>query len=202
MSYAIWSFAFAFSNTLNDAAIVLIWRRVAALGWGSAFSLMVHFILILTERQEQLRFLRVYVAIYLPAAITIFVFALIPDLANAQYHLIQTPAGWGNIPINNGWDLFYNLYYLIFSPITLVCLIKWYRSSADRQKRQQALWLLLAFSIAVAMGTASEMVANNALAYKIPSVAPIIILIPILAFGYDIWRFKLMAPKITAKKRN
>lgn len=200
LSYAIWSFAFAISNALNTVESVLIWRRIAALGWGSAFSFMVHFTLILTERQDLLRSLRVRVAIYLPAVITIFVFALIPDLANAQYDLIQTPAGWGNIPINNGWDLFYNLYYLIFSLITLVCLIKWYRTSSDRQKRQQAFWLLLAFSLAVALGTGSEMIANNALTYKIPSLAPIIILIPVLAFGYDIWRFKLMAPETTANK--
>lgn len=200
LSYAIWSFAFAISNALNTVESVLIWRRIAALGWGSAFSFMVHFTLILTEQQDLLRSLRVRVAIYLPAVITIFVFALIPDLANAQYDLIQTPAGWGNIPINNGWDLFYNLYYLIFSLITLVCLIKWYRTSSDRQKRQQAFWLLLAFSIAVALGTGSEMIANNALTYKIPSLAPIIILIPVLAFGYDIWRFKLMAPETTANK--
>jgi len=200
MSYAIWSVAFAISNSLNDLQAVLIWRRIAALGWGIAFSLMLHFILILTEKQALLRLAKIKVAIYLPAAITIAVFALIPDLAKAQYNLVQTPAGWGNIPINNGWDIFYNLYYLSFSLITLSLLFKWYRRSADRQKKQQAFWLMLAFSVAISLGTASEMLANNMLAYKIPSIAPILILIPVLAFAYDIRKYKLMVPESPAKK--
>jgi diguanylate cyclase (GGDEF)-like protein len=200
MSYAIWTFAFAISNSLSDLQNVLIWRRIAALGWGSAFSLMLHFILILTENHKVLRSAKIRVAIYLPAAITISVFALVPDLANAQYNLIQTPAGWGNIPINNGWDIFYNVYFLSFSLITLGILFKWYRTSPDRQKQQQAFWLMLAFSVAIALGTASEMLVNNMLAVKIPSVAPILILIPVLAFAYDIRKYKLMVPVMAAKK--
>ena len=200
LSYAIWTFAFAISNTLNDVHDVLIWRRIAALGWGSAFSLMLHFILVLTEKQELLHSLKIRVAIYLPAAITIAVFSLFSDLANAQYNLVQTPAGWGNIPVNNGWDLFYNLYYLSFSLITLGVLFKWHRSSADRKKQRQAFWLLLAFSVAIALGTVSEMLANNMLAYKIPSIAPIILLIPVLAFAYDIRKYKLMLPETATKK--
>lgn len=198
MSYAIWSLAFAFSNSLSDLSSVLIWRRIAALGWGIAFSLMLHFMLILTEKQQLLSpYIRV--AIYLPALITIAVFSLFPDLANAQYNLIQTPAGWGNIPANNFWDIFYNLYYLSFSLMTLGILFKWYRTTPDRQKQQQAFWLLLAFSVSIALGTGTEMLANNMLAYKIPSIAPIIILIPVLAFAYAIRKYKLMVPETATK---
>lgn len=199
MSYAIWSLAFAFSNSLNDVDSVLIWRRIAALGWGIAFSFMLHFMLILTEKQELLLSPYIRVAIYLPAAITIAVFSLVPDLADAQYNLVQTPAGWGNIPVNNFWDIFYNLYYLSFSLITLGVLLKWYRTSPDRQKRQQAFSLLLAFSISIALGTGSEMLANNMLTYKIPSIAPIIILIPVLAFAYAIRKYKLMVSDTETK---
>lgn len=194
MSYGIWTFAFAISNTFSDLQAVLIWRRIAALGWGSAFSLMLHFMLILTEKQKWLAAPKTYVALYLPAVMTISVFALVPDLAMAQYNLVQTPAGWGNIPINNGWDIFYNLYYLGFSLMTLGLLLQWYWTSPDRQKQQQAFWLMLAFSVALVLGTLSEMLANNILTYKIPSIAPIIILIPVLAFAYVIRKYQLMVP--------
>lgn len=200
MSYAVWSFAFAISNSLNEVQNVLIWRRIAALGWGIAFSLMLHFMLILTENKARLHSLKVRMAIYLPAVITISVFALFPELTNAQYNLVLTEAGWGNIPSNNFWDMFYNLYYLSFSLITLVVLFKWHRTSQDQQKQQQAFWLLLAFSVAIALGTVSEMMANNILSYKIPSIAPILILIPVMAFAYDIWKYKLMLPPESTKK--
>lgn len=200
MSYAIWSFAFAFSNSLSDIQDVLIWRRMAALGWGMAFSLMLHFVLVLTEKQQLLNSLKIRVAIYLPAAITVVVFSLIPNLVNAQYNLVQTPAGWGNIPANNLWDIFYNLYYLSFAVITLVVLYKWYHTTPDRQKQQQGFWLMLAFSVSIALGTVTEMLANNLLAYKIPSIAPIIILIPVSVFAYDIKKYQLMVPVTVTKK--
>lgn len=200
MSYAVWAFGFAISNTLSDVQSVLIWRRIAALGWGVAFSVMLHFMLILTEHQQWLGNLKIRIAIYLPAVITIAVFALFPQLADAQYNLVQTPMGWGNIPVNNFWDIFYNLYYLSFSLLTLGLLFQWYRSTPDRRKQQQAFWLLLAFAIAIALGTLTEMMANNLLAYPIPSVAPIIILIPVTAFTFDIKKYKLMVPENSDKK--
>lgn len=200
MSYAVWAFGFAISNTLSDVQSVLIWRRIAALGWGVAFSVMLHFMLILTEHQQWLGNLKIRIAIYLPAVITIAVFALFPQLADAQYNLVQTPMGWGNIPVNNFWDIFYNLYYLNFSLLTLGLLFQWYRSTPDRRKQQQAFWLLLAFAIAIAMGTLTEMMANNLLAYPIPSVAPIIILIPVTAFAFDVKKYKLMVPEKSDKK--
>jgi len=200
MSCVVWSFTFAISNTLTDLQSVLIWRRIAAWGWGSTFSLMLHFVLVLSENQALQRSRLLAAVIYLPAAITIAVFSLLPELAKAQYNLILTPAGWGNIPINNGWDMFYNLYYLSFSMIALVVLFKWYRRADDRQKQQQAFWLLLAFSTSLALGTVSEMLLNSLMPFKIPSIAPIIMLIPMMAFAYDIRKYKLMAPAPTAKK--
>lgn len=199
MSCAVWSFSFAISNALTDLQSVLIWRRIAAWGWGSAFSLMLHFVLVLSDNQALLRSRLLAGAIYLPAVITIAVFSLVPELAKAQYNLVLTRAGWGNIPINNGWDMFYNFYYLSFSMIALVVLFKWYRRSEDRQK-QQAFWLLLAFSTSLALGTVSEMLVNSLLPFKIPSIAPIIILIPVMAFTYDIRKYKLMMPAPTIKK--
>ncbi|MBC3890021.1 hypothetical protein GH810_17125, partial [Acetobacterium paludosum] len=201
-SFSIWAFAFAVSNSLNHVEDVIFWRRVASLGWGVAFSFIVHFILILTQKQNWLTNKIVYIAIYLPAGITVFVFGLYGKLANAQYNLVHTEAGWGNIAVNNIWDAFYNLYYLSFSIFILYLLIKWYQNSDDATDKKQALSMLLAFSLSVAIGTVSEMLVNNYLSEKTPSVAPIIILIPVTAFSYNIRKYGFMTPDKSKKIRD
>jgi len=199
LSFSIWAFAFAISNSLIVMENVLIWRRVASLGWGVAFSVIIHFILILTGEQKILNTTGIYFVLYIPAAITVFVFGIISNLANAQYNLIHTPAGWGNIPVNNIWDTLYNLYYISFSLVTLVLLINWFKNSDEEGKRNQARWLILSFSAAIAIGTVSEMLANTYLSFKIPSIAPIIILIPVMTFAYSIKKYGLTAPGASKK---
>ncbi len=199
LSFAIWAFAFAISNSLTEMENVLIWRRVASLGWGVAFSVIVHFILILTGEQKLLNSKGVYLVLYIPAAITVFIFGIYGNLAKAQYNLVHTPAGWGNIPVNNIWDTLYNFYYISFSLVTLVLLFKWFRNSAEEGKRKQARWLILSFSVAIAIGTVSEMLANTYWPFKIPSIAPIIILIPVMTFAYSIKKYGLTAPGVSKK---
>lgn len=202
LSFSIWAFAFAISNSSTEVENVLFWRRMASLGWGVAFSVIVHFILILTGEQKILRSKGIYVFLYLPAAITVAVFGLCGNLANAQYNLIHTPAGWGNIPVNNFWDTIYNLYYISFSIVTLVLLIKWFKKSPEEGKKKQARWLILSFSVAIAIGTVSEMLANSYLSFKIPSIAPIIILLPVMTFAFSIKKYGLTVPGASKKNRD
>lgn len=202
LSFAIWAFAFAISNSLTDVENVLIWRRVAVLGWGVAFSLIVHFILILTGEQEILNTQGIYLVLYIPAAITVFVFGISGELAKAQYNLVYTPAGWGNIPVNNFWDTFYNLYYVSFSLVTLILLIKWFRNTTQPGMRKQAYWLIVSFSVAIAVGTVSEMLANTHLPFKIPSIAPIIILLPVMTFAYSIKKYGFTAAGASKKNQD
>lgn len=202
LSFVIWSYSFAISNSLNNIDNVLIWRRVASLGWGVAFSCILHFMLILTEKEVILRNKWVYIALYLPAALTVFIFGIDGNLATAQYNLVHTLVGWGNIPLNNIWDICYNIYYISYALLTLFLLLKWYQNANETAKRRQAFYLLMSFAIAIVIGTGSEMLANSYLDVKIPSIAPIIILIPVIAFAYDIKKFGLMAPAKSKKTRN
>ncbi|MDF2841355.1 MAG: putative signal transduction protein containing an domain, partial [Clostridia bacterium] len=192
LCFTIWTFAFALSNSFKSYESALWCRRAASLGWGAAFSVGVHFALILTEESKILRQKSIYVVLYLPAAISIFVFGIFSKVANKQYNLVQTAAGWGNIPINNFWDIFYNIYYLSFSLFALGLLVRWYKRCGSVIKKKQVLYLIGSIAIAVALGTITEMVANTYLSTKIPSMAPIIILIPIATIWYNIIKHGLM----------
>ncbi|MDP4089418.1 MAG: EAL domain-containing protein [Bacillota bacterium] len=186
LCFAIWTFAFALSNSYNSSVDALLWRRAASLGWGAAFSVVLHCTLILTEESRVLKLKWIYAVLYLPAAISVFAFGLFGKVAVRQYNLVKTAAGWGNIPLNNFWDIFYDIYYLSFSLIALGLLLRWYKRTESRTKKKQALFLIVSVFAAVVFGTISEMVANSYLSTKIPSMAPIIILIPVTAILYII----------------
>ena len=48
-------FWFSIANFAKTEEACLIWRRIAALGWSMAYSLMLHFFLILTDRKKVLK---------------------------------------------------------------------------------------------------------------------------------------------------
>ncbi|WP_050740902.1 EAL domain-containing protein [Acetobacterium bakii] len=199
LSFSIWAFGLALSNSLNNYEDVLMWRRFASFGWGVAFSLILHFTLILTKEDQVLRSKWIYFALYLPAAVTVLVFGLYGNLANQQYNLIHSAAGWGNISVNNFWGMVFNSYYISFSLLTLFLIFKWYKTADERDQKKQALWLFWGFAVALIFGTLSEKLANSYLSIKIPSLAPMIILIPVLTFAYNIKKYGLMTAEASKK---
>ena len=190
--FAIWAFAFAISNSLNNYEEVLIWRRIASLGWGVAFSAILHFVMLLTEEIEAFKTKLIYIFIYLPAAINVFVFGLFSKSASRQYNLVHTAVGWGNIPLNNFWDIYYNFYYITFSLITLWLLVRWFTKTNSVIKRKNAIYLIISFGFSVILGSVTEMLLNSFLTIKMPSLAPFIILIPMAIVFLFIKKYGLM----------
>lgn len=125
----LWAFTFSIANSAPDYATALFWRRVSAFGWGTMYSLLLHFILILTGKEKLLRQAWTYLWLYLPAAATVYVFALHPGLVSQQYNLMQTAVGWINVSANNRWDWYFNLYYLIFTVAGVGLIWQWGRQS-------------------------------------------------------------------------
>ena len=50
-----WSLGFAMGNMSPTMGDCLIWRRVAAAGWTTAYSLLLHFVLILVGKDRDLK---------------------------------------------------------------------------------------------------------------------------------------------------
>lgn len=197
MSFAIWSFAFAVSNISTVYENALFWRRFASLGWGFAFSLMLHFTLLLSHQGQWVTSKWLWLVLYMPSVVTVYVFGINTQMANTQFNLIQTAAGWGNLLPHNGWDQFYNVYYMTYGLLGLLTLLLWRFRSDKPEHKKQAGVLLIAFSLALFIGTMTEMVLNNILTVKIPSLAPIVILIPISAMVYVVQKYALLEPPVS-----
>ncbi|MBC3796142.1 EAL domain-containing protein [Acetobacterium tundrae] len=196
ITLSIWAFGFSMANSAPDYDTALFWRRFSALGWGSMYSFLLHFILILTNRTKWLRKKWLTILIYLPMLINIIAFSLYNPIATNQYNLHYSPYGWINQSINNSWDLFFNVYYITYTLFSIGLIIIWGLKS-DKKGRMSALLLFLTISIALILGSATDILLNTYITSTAPQMAPVIILIPIGAIFYSIRHYDLMKPDIT-----
>lgn len=131
----IWGFGFSMVNISKELEEAIIWRRFAALGWGSLFSFVLHFIIRLTDPEKENKVLSnkfVIMIIYLPGIICSSVYSLFSGIAIKQYQLVFSENGWVNVAKNTSWDWFYNFYYISFTMISLILLLLWGIKSKNR----------------------------------------------------------------------
>ena len=136
-STATWAFAYSILASVPTAEASVFWGCMSVFGWGIFYSIMLHFVLILTKIEIRLNKWVLHTLIYLPAVINILLYAPFGYLAEKQYHMVDSDFGWINVlPIDMG-KLWFVIYYSVFSIVTLVILIRWWRNlePQDPQKR-------------------------------------------------------------------
>ena len=190
----VWAFSFSMANSAASYEVSVAWRRVAALGWGTLYSFFLHYTLCLTGKQNLFRKKWIYALIYLPAAVNVFVFSLYGKLAIKRYVLEYTYAGWVNVRPTSGWDVMFNVYYIVFSLMVVGLFFHWGWSSKERNIKKQAYLILASYAAAIAAGTLTEFIINYYFPFKFPQLAPLITLIPVTAMYYCIIKYGLMAP--------
>src|SRR5665647_3115429 len=182
LTLTVWSFAFSIANSAADYESALFWRRISAIGWGSLYSIMLHFILILTGHNKIFEKKWTYLLIYLPAVITVFIFSIHGSISRGQYNLHLAASGWLNISVNNNLDWFFNIYYGIYTIASIVLIINW-RLKADKRTQKAAAFIL---------GSITDIILSPLIPGGIPQMAPVIILLPITAIFYSIKKYDLL----------
>ena len=110
---SLWALGFAISASAINPEQALIWRRVSAIGWSTVFSVIVHFIFILTNNLNSSKInIRKLSIIYIPVIINLLLFSLITPIVNNQYNISMSYFGYMNVPKNNLIDTYYNIYYI------------------------------------------------------------------------------------------
>lgn len=195
LCFSIWAFTFAVGNSSNNYEDAIMWRSISSLGWGVAYSIVVHFTLVLTEEKSIMKTKWIYAVLYLPAAVNVFIYGVYSRVGKIQYDLVHTKAGWANVPIDSIGDKYFTAYYLIFSLFSFILLIRWHNRKEDLIKRKNAKYLLISYAFSLVLGTLTDVLANHYLEYKIPSLGPVFILIPVTTIFYFIHRYGLMQQK-------
>ncbi len=175
IALAIWSFAMGSSTVVPDAATCETLRRISALGWGTVYALTLHFILIITGKAPTRKWW-LYFCLYLPAFLTVFMFAIPNKINPYPYHLQQSAYGWINVSRNNLWDWIFYAYYIGYIILGLWLLYRWGKETADVKTKKKARVMTRALLLALVLGTLTDVVLNSLIA--LPQMAPVVMLIP------------------------
>ncbi|MDF2593675.1 MAG: diguanylate cyclase protein [Clostridia bacterium] len=135
MSYAIWSFAYAFAYAAADQWAFSIWNKVSAVGWCSFSSLSLYLVLLITDHKMAMKRI-IKIGIFLPAGLfflmAVFLFG----------EGINTP-----IIISNIFYMGNFLYNFSFLLISIVLLSLWGIHASSLRIKKQAFILVLSSTI-------------------------------------------------------
>ncbi len=189
-----WAFAFNVANIAPDYETALLWRRLAAAGWGIYYSLLLHYILILTGKHALLQKYWLYLLLYLPAALNVFLYGIYAKTASASYQLIKTQAGWVNIVGAMPLDWPHYISYIGFSLAGIIILLHWGITAQEQTKRRTAILIGSAAFLALFIGTMTDHLLSDIFRMEFPQLGPVVILFPALVMFYCIRRYGLMRP--------
>ncbi len=188
VAVSIWSVGFAFATSAASIEVCELWRRVSAIGWGSIYGIILHFILIITGKKALLKKWWLYIFLYLPAAVTILAFAVPSGINQTPYQLFYTEFGWANTAVNNIWDWIFYIYYAGYMALGLSLLFLRGKKTTDKNIKKQSYIVFISFVTALVLGSITDIVLSS-IYTKMPQMAPIVMLIPIIAIYHTIKKY-------------
>lgn len=198
VSLFIWAGSFSVAIISPTEEIVMFWRRIAALGWGTFYALMVIFIIVLTrhkinrighkERGIPYRWL-----LFVPALICVYVFSISNQLTSENYNLVNTYYGWRNVSMRNQWDNFFNVYYIGYSILGIAMLLDWRRRSAITREKKQSTLIISTLLLAFVLGSTTDILLDYLVGITLPELGVVFLVIPIAAIWYSIKNYGFMA---------
>ncbi|NLZ76835.1 MAG: hypothetical protein GX911_02575, partial [Spirochaetales bacterium] len=179
-SMAIWSFAYSISTSAPTAEASAFWQCFSVFGWGVFYSILLHFVLILTRFESRLPKRIMFALIYVPALINVILFAPFGFLGERQYRMVQTDLGWLNIHSVDMWGIWYITYYTVFSVASIALLIRWWMhiesdTSLKRQVKHFVLSVLFSFLLGIATETLPDIIGKN----HYPRLVIIVMIFPV-----------------------
>ncbi len=194
-SLSIWSLGFSMCYLTKDYNTAVLWRMFSAIGWTTIFSFLLHFFMMLTEKNWLLKKRWVYILIYLPAVIFVSVFCLNISYARQLYTLVYSDIGWITVEQVSNWSQIYNVYYIFSTILSIILLWKWGRRTKATDKKKLSFLIIASFAVAVLFGTVTEMIFNIYTSVQCPQLAPVLAIIPISVVCYCTKKYGLMIPQ-------
>ncbi len=194
-----WSIGLAFATSASNVVACEIWRRFSAIGWGSAYAIILHFIIIISGTGKLKKKWWFYFLLYLPAAISVFAFAIPSGINQKPYQLVQTEFGWVNVAGNSIWDWIFYVYYIGYTIAIFILLLRWGKKSSDINVKKQSRIIFLSFVFTFIIASFTDVLLNIYSA-QLPQMAPIIMLIPIIAIYHTIKKYGFIIKKSVDKK--
>ncbi len=195
MGLCFWALCFGIRNFNISEEMSHYITLVSVLGWGTVFSLIYYFIktLRLGEKKEPVWF---YIFVYGSAVVNTVLFFVLPITNGGTANIVYSSWGWTAVSTNNFKEIYYNIYYLVFSIATFVNLYYWYKETEDKSIRFR-IKLLSASLIAVGiLVIPTEVIISRMLQIQIVQLMVIWMIIPTMTMFYLIRKYRFLYPAI------
>jgi hypothetical protein len=200
ISLCFWSLGFSLANSAANLETCLFWRRFSALGWATIYSILLHFFILLTSEELIFKYRRFCFLLYIPAIIGVYAFSISGKITSTQFNFVRIDYGWVNNAVQNGWTLFFNVYYAGYILACLGLILLWKRRSSAVIIHKQANLIFISLLAALFLGSLTDVVLSARLASPLPQMAPVFNLIPIAAIFYSVKHYGLMGRKIDSEE--
>lgn len=195
----IWAFGYTFMIPAATAETAMFWRKISAIGWCIIYSLILHFSLVLTGREDILKRWWTYPVIYSPGIF--FAYYYISDRGMSIQNFVETDLGWTYLySINMGiLDWAFHLYYTIYVLAAIILIWQWSGVAKFMREKKQAYIIVSTFAVVFLFGVITDNILPILGKAVVPPIAIVFTLIPAYALHYSIrrYRFLAMSPKNT-----
>ena len=178
-STATWAFAYSLSTSAPTAEASAFWRCLSVFGWGVFYSILIHFVLLLTEVKIPIRKWILLTLIYLPAVINILLFAPFGYIGTKRYQMVESDFGWVNILPGNAMDIWLISYYLIFATASVILLIRWWLKLILMIPKTAGENFLISVLVPLLFGNATETVPELLGLKYVPKSVVVFIILPV-----------------------
>lgn len=199
-SLAIWSFTYAISYSAPTAEASAFWRCMSVFGWGVFHSLLLHFTLILTKVERRLNRRIMFAILYVPVFINILLFAPFGFLAETQYAMVPSDFGWRNtLPANMG-QMWINIYYVIYTAIAVILLIRWWKKmEPNTPLKRHVTYFLISILFPFVAGTITDILPGVLGLTQIPRLTLLFLILPTVFLFITLKKFSVLIDRGTVE---
>ena len=138
INFACWAFLITLMNNSADAKTASGFYLYSTFCWSIGNCLLLHFIMILTGKEEFFNSRYKYFILYFPALFSIYLYFFQPQTTQ---DFVKTNLGWVVLLAKNRgliWTNFYNVYYFSYMIAVVYFLYIWCKKSQIIRERKQA----------------------------------------------------------------
>lgn len=193
LNLCLWSLLLFLMSMTETQEIAALYRWLMIICWSSLYTLLLYFVLFLSERTIFYNKIWKNILLLLPG-IFCFVYYFLTPIDSS--YMLPLDYGWAFAsPVGRGifWDLYFTLYYVSYTIMTLAFALSWNRRTAYERERRQSRLILLSFLSILILGSFIDVFLPMISISKIPPMTVILAIICITGLNFAITRYRMMS---------
>lgn len=193
LDLSLWSTALMLMNAASDAATATVFRQTATIFWSFVYCLMLHFLLVLVEKDRLLSNPLYLGLFYLPAMISIYIYYIYNPVTEDL--IVRSKYGWSYW--NSGGnglliDFYLPLYYCTYVLASIFIILFWGKQSPLKREKKQAKIIVVTIIAVFVLGSLTDIILPVLGKPIVPALTVCFIVIPVYGIWYSIKRYRLM----------